>query len=325
MLQAGVVGCDAGDAPLTVGPLLRLESYEPVDGQGLDCDATEDGCGFPGNKPIQFRFDRWLLPSAVNRQSFQVGSVGAVGFAFSLPRYDLLRRSVTYRLDGDWGRGVVNDMRLYDSGEADASWGFRAYDGQPLDRTTVPEHILFRVASTVGLPIDAPAKKSCRDALSAFASAGCAASNCHHVAQGCRGDRCRHWPSAGLELDSADGLSGAIHRIARSTDRGPTSGEVTVSPERFGLNMPLIEPREPSLSLLMMRMLLGRDAYRDSDGHFVVKPPSVEEIERARSWFGVIGEMPPAEVGWPEGTSPFDIVSTLQQWVWGGADTSECE
>jgi hypothetical protein len=322
LAQALLVGCDAGEAPLALGPRPRIQSYQPKSGEGLDCDPTQAGCGFPLNRPLAFAFDRWLLPSTATRQSIRVGLVATNYTVFFEPMYDLITRTVGYRPTGGWDEGFVFDLQLYDSTTPEAEWGFRSYDGLLLDPTGLPEHILFRVgAPRSDLPAPRTVHTACRDALQAFAGAGCSASNCHRSYPTVSPQK---WPRAGLALDSGEGLTAAIGRVARATDRGAESGASATSSERFGVNLPLISAGEPSLSLAMYRMLLGRDAFHDQDGSYVVRPPAAEELERARSWFGVMGEMPPREVGWSSDASPIDIVNTIQNWIWDGATTTDC-
>jgi hypothetical protein len=322
LLQALLLGCDAGEAPLALGPRPRIIDYQPRPGEGLDCAPTQAGCGFALNRPLRFVLDRWLLPSTATRQSIRVGPVGTNGGVFWEPNYDLVTRTVTYRPIEGWDEGFIYDLQLFDPTTPNDGWGFRSYDGQLLDPKGLLPHILFRVAPPIQEVPVAPVHTTCGDALRAFAAAGCTASSCHRSAKSCTSSRC---PRAGLALDAAEGLSAAIGRVARATDRGAESGVAATMPERFGVNMAIIAAGEPSFSLLLYRMLLGRDAYRDRDRHFAVTPPSTEELERARSWFGVMSEMPPPEVGWPPAASPVELVNTIQRWIWDGAATSDCD
>lgn len=320
-------GCDAGEAPLAVGPRPRLLAYEPQPGQGMDCELAQPGCGFPVNRPLSFELDRWLLPTTATRQAIQVELVGTDSTVHWNPRYDVIRRSIGFFPEWNWDLGYVFDLRLYDASQPEESaWGFRSYDGQLLDRQGIPEHVLFRVRGPEERAPEPSLQTSCRQALAAFASAGCAASRCHAAAERCTGaEQCRGVPRAGLELDSASGLRATIRRLAKVTDRAARSGRSEVTSERFGWNMSLVEPGEPAFSFLVYRVLLGADAYRNRAGDFAVAPPPEEELERARSWFGVVEEMPPRDVGWPQGASPIEIVTTIRDWIHDGAVTTDCE
>ncbi|HEY5961471.1 MAG TPA: hypothetical protein VIV60_33160, partial [Polyangiaceae bacterium] len=177
ILSSGLAGCDAGEAPLNPGPPLHLEAYRPRAGEGLDCDAEAEDCGFAANQPLVFSFDRWLLPSTATRQSIRVGMAGTNYGVTWEPEYDLVTRTLTYRPNAGWDEGYTYDLQLYDAGSSD--WGFQAYDGQHLDRSGIPAHILFRVGRWGGTAPTTPARASCREALAAFAQAGCASANCH--------------------------------------------------------------------------------------------------------------------------------------------------
>lgn len=320
-------GCDAGEAPLAVGPRPRLLAYEPRAGEGMDCDLAASGCGFPVNRPLSFQLDRWLLPSTATRQAIQVELAGTDSTVHFNPSYDLIGRRISFFPQWNWDLGYVFDLSLYDPSQPEQSArGFRSYDGQLLDREGIPEHVLFRVGSPEERAAEPSVHTSCRQALAAFASAGCASSHCHAAAERCTAaEPCRGVPQAGLELDSAAGLRATIRRLANVTDRAAASGRSVVNSERFGWNMSLIEPGEPAYSFLVYRVLLGANAYRNRAGEFQVPPPPDEELERGRSWFGVVEEMPPREVGWPSGISPIEIVTTIHDWIREGAATTDCE
>jgi len=319
-----LVACDAGDPPLSLGPRPRIIHYQPQSGVGLDCVPGETGCGFPANQPLVFELDRWLLPSTATRQSIQVNALGTDGLVHWEPYYDLVTRTVTYRPGGGWAEGYLYDLKLFDSSLGEQGWGFRSYDGQLLNPIGIPEHVLFLVGPSIEQSVAAVSHTPCREALRAFAAAGCSSANCHRapVEGNSVGSKV---PCAGLALDSADGLAESIGRVARATDRGGLSGVSSVMPERFGFNMAVIKAGEPSLSLLAYRMLLGRDAYRRKDGELAVPPPSNEELQRTTNWFGVTGPMPPVDVGWPKDASPIDLVNTIQQWIQSGAPTDDCD
>jgi hypothetical protein len=320
-----VAGCDSGEAPLAIGPRPRLVDYQPRAGVGIDCDPADAGCGHPVNRPLSFRLDRWLLPNTATRQSLRLSAVASDIYVQLQPHYDLVTRTVDFYPQWNWDVDYIYDLRLYGVTPGDTDWGFRSYDGLLLDPIGIPSHILFRVGSDDGQSSVAPKYPTCRDALRAFADAGCTASNCHSAPGACTKDACQDLPRAGLALDSASGLADAIGRVAHATDRNGMSGVATINSERFGLNLPVIEAGEPAMGLLAYRMLLGRNAYRDRSGEFGVPPPSAEELERARSWFGVMDEMPPTDVGWPAGTSPIELTRLILQWIEHGAATSDCQ
>jgi hypothetical protein len=318
-----LASCDSGEAELSLGPALHLIEYKPRAGEGLDCDPAASDCGFAANEPLFFAFDRWLLPSTANPDSIRVGMASTPYGVYFKPVYDLVTRSIEFRPSGGWDEGYTYDLQLYEPHASAAEWGFRAYDGQRLDHAGIPPHNLFRVGPDVAQAGERSRAVNCREALAAFAQAGCTAANCHHSSPGSLGVGAAQ-PRADLALDTAAGLADAVGRVARATDRGAASGLALLSPKRFGIGLPIIEPGEPAYSLVMYRMLLSRDAYRRDDGSFGALPPSEAELERARSWLGVMGPMPPSDVGWPLGTSPVEIVRIIDAWVRGGASTEDC-
>ncbi|MGC4064541.1 MAG: hypothetical protein QM784_07840 [Polyangiaceae bacterium] len=263
-----------------------------------------------------FRFDRWLEPETATRQSIRLAASGAENAEFAEPWYEVLTRTITFRAGGVIP-GLVYLLELNDA-EQDPGWGFAAYDGRALERSSKSDVVVFRT----GPPdpkwdLTARARITCADALRVFRSSGCTASSCHGGSGGA--------PAAGLRLDDVAGLSAAIGRVARASDRAIEDGRVSIQPERFGLNMPLVLPWDPARSYLLYRVLLGEDAYRDAAGRFRVEPPSKAELDRATTWFGAMGPMPPVDVGYPPSVSPVDNVRVLESWIRDGADVSECE
>ena len=210
-------------------------------------------------------------------------------------------------------------LELADSETSPNGWGFTAYDRRSIARDVDSAAIVFRtgkVDPTISKVTDD--RRLCRDALSAFSRAGCTAAHCHHT-------RDDELPRANLRLDGKRGLVAALGRVAIATDRGGDSGRMTVSPERFGMNLPVIDAEQPAFSFLLYRMLLGQDAYRNARGQFEVLPPSPQELDFATSWFGAMGPMPPETVGFPKGVSPFELTRVIESWIRDGADTEYCE
>ena len=68
----------------------------PVDGTGAECDGNSPpDCGVPVDSPIELRFDRFLLPNTVNRQSLGVYSGRST--ARLEVTYDPVERVVAFR------------------------------------------------------------------------------------------------------------------------------------------------------------------------------------------------------------------------------------
>ena len=107
-LLACSVGCEVGEPPLALGENLELTRYAPQDSEGMDCDYRAAACGVPANRPLTFQFNRWLLPSTATRQSISLHADQATYAEFTLPKYELLTRTVTY-----WSAGrAVSRARL---------------------------------------------------------------------------------------------------------------------------------------------------------------------------------------------------------------------
>jgi hypothetical protein len=268
---------------------------------------------------VTFQFNRWLLPKTAIRQSVSVAIAPSTGVHFTEPHYDLLNRTVTYRAVGGLTANLVYVLKLLDSSIDPGGFGFKAYDESPLDRDGVPEAVYFRTKKAETRFIsEAREKTTCREALRAFSAAGCTSAQCHRGSEG-------ESSGSGLRLDTKNGLSAAIGKVARATDRGGDSGRAMETPPRFGINLPLIDAGEPSNSFLLYRILLGRDAYRNDTGDFEIEPISADELEYATTWFGAMGPMPPTSVGFPEGVSPVEVTRTIEKWIADGADTDLCE
>lgn len=310
-------------------PELHLLWATPRADQGLDCPSA--ACSPPAaDAPIVLQFDRWLAPNSPVRQSLDLRAGTASGPLLS-PRYDLLRRQVAYFPSEPLDVGLTYVVTPL-SNNLKVLGGFQSYDGGQLQLTEGQKSWVFRPGPSVGIHAEVP-QVSCRQVLNELRAAGCASGACHN-----RGDRrcgsggawdapqssCVTVPRAGLVLSDSAGLLAAIGRVARSSDRGPTSGKPMTSPARFGIGMPLIEPGRPELSFLLYRVLLSPELYNDAKRRHGVRPLDATELARASQWLGV-GPMPPSDVGWPRGSAPSSLVVALQSWVWGGAQTSDCE
>lgn len=310
-----LMGCDVAAPEWNLGPWLQVTAVSPRSGEGLDCDIeSESDCGAATNLPIVLSFNRWLLPSSATRQSLTLSTASAPLWYFNSPKYDLLRRSIQYTTRGGFSSGLTYTVTVTAASADESGFGFRAYDGAVLDTNTVPHPFVFRTRGPVSLP-EARAAVSCRMVRSAFAGAGCAKAGCH----------AGNAPAVGLALDTAKGIGWMVGRVARSADRGTSSGQVTVASDRFGVGMAIVQSASPQDSLLSYRVLLDRDAYRDATGEIVVEPPPDDELERVRTWFGVMGPMPPSRVGWAAGVSPVDLVRTILDWIEDGASNDDCE
>jgi hypothetical protein len=319
-------GCDYGprEQRTGLGPPLHIVATYPEDRAGIDCPSSEPTCGVPIDAPLELRFDRFLLPTTAVRQSivYYTGrSRNAVVLDPSLPEltptYDPIERVVRFTLPE---RATLVPNTLYTvefpvAGVPAApprdvpvlAWGFRAFDGAPLDEQGI-RRISFRTGEH-RRAATAVAPPTCDDVLSIF---HCEGRGCIPGEVGCA--TCHlddgHAPH-GLVLTGGETLrQTAIGRVAHQTETGSTTGVPLEAAERFGSGMPVIDPLRPENSYLLYKLLIGASAYDSRTGdtsrcsdYSVALPseptgdrcpaPPAEELARLRSWF-VIGEpMPP--------------------------------
>jgi hypothetical protein len=300
---------------VTAGPSLRLVSSYPENGAGFDCDPSDPSCGVPLDVSLEFRFDRFLLPTTVVRQSLSFRS----GTASVIPRlgeevapaYDVFERVARYTLpEGE----LLEPHSAYTVElfvpKSDDGGGFRAFDGAPLAGEEPLRISFFTGVSASSAPSES-AELGCEDAFCiAFGAAepgcalplerGCAEGGCHRDG----GDA----PMA-LVLDTPEAFERTARlRVAHGAETGPTTGVTSAASNRFGVTMPLVDPGRPDNSYLLYKLLLSPGAYEPSDDsedactgtryQAAVDPelcfaPPAAELERLSHWF-VQGEpMPP--------------------------------
>ncbi len=294
---------------------LGITALDPSPAQGLNCDGGD--CGFAPDAPIRVKFDRWLLPTTAVRQSISLYTEGTQLGVFLMPDYDVTARVLGYRADTPLSPGTVYILQFSDADKDPNGFGFRSYDGDSLGQS---QQFAFRTASALA---SSPSTSnaiahavSCRDVLTAMASAGCTNSGCHSGNQ----------PRMGLALDTSIGLNTtAIDQVAHETESGTELTQQAVSGGRFGVQMPVIDAGRPENSYLMYKLLISRwlnrdiDAHADPDDPFATGALSQSEVEEARAWFIDFGAMPPDDVGYPDGVSPSDFVNILGTWIRAGA------
>lgn len=328
-----VAGCDYGARELrsSLGPPLHVVATYPADGAGIDCSSSKPTCGVPIDTPLELRFDRFLLPETAVRQSivYYTGRARTPvlldpSLPELIPSYDPLERVVRFLLP-EGATLVPNTLYTVEfpvAGVAAApprdvpvlDWGFRAFDGAPLDEQGILR-ISFRTGEhRAAAPVPPPptcdeivALLRCEGTGQACRSpgnAGCA--SCHVDAK-------LAWH--GLRLTSRDNLvDTAIGHVAHQTEVGSTTGVALDQPERFGAAMPIIDPYRPENSYLLYKLLIGPSVYGPSLGEIqdcasaysVAVPseamgarclePSEAELERLRTWFVRGDRMPPPDV-----------------------------
>ncbi|HWP07280.1 MAG TPA: hypothetical protein VNN72_16120 [Polyangiaceae bacterium] len=297
-------------------------SSEPANGAGLDCDPFADDCGVPTDTAITLRFDRFLLPSSAVRQSMSVYTGVQTNPALPVtnqraelsPRYDLIERSVRYVFPAGFALHPKTlytiELPIYTE---QTGFGFRAFDGAPLEGSTPVRLAFFTGLGPAGAPAPSPAPPACDDVLALFD--GCL--ECHGALGGDAA------PHMGLSLDGWDDIqTTAIAKVAHQTEIGETTGVTNEAPLRFGVNMPIIDPERPDNSYLMYKLLLRPEAYEpgaptDCEEPESCSPPDGEELERLRAWF-VRGE-PMPETAPGESFIDHAALASLQSFIRGGA------
>lgn len=324
------VACDVATPERGLGAqgLVALSTY-PRDAEGTDCaPQSEGGCGVPVDAVIEIRFDRFLAPDTAVRQSIRLFTGTDRNQRFDLaPEYDLVERVLRYRLTG----GSLAGQTLYTAElvvpEQPGDFGFRAFDGAPLEPGPVPLRFSFFTAAASETAPNQPAETpleppSCAEVARLFVEAGCAAGACHDAIDA----------PVGLGLGSADDLGETlVGRVARETETGPFAAVPLEDPPRFGVNMPRVDAGRPSNSYLFYKLLLSPDAFASASGestcqsrYRVALPPgecplpSDEERRRLSEWFVLGDPMPPPNfaAARPLGREGLDA---LHRWIAKGA------
>jgi hypothetical protein len=268
---------------------------DPPDGAGVGCDGADPDCGVPTDVSVTLSFNRFLRPDTAIRQSiaFYTGSPSNPAPPISAtrpevtPRYDVMERSVRFVLPPGF---TLQPHALYTVelpiADSDGAFGFRAFDGAPLaGKTSV--RISFFTGSGPSAP-PARAVPSCADFVELLS--GCVAPSCHGDGDG--------GPALGLSFDGVDALRAtAVGQPAHEAETGDTTGLAEQNPERFGVNMPIIDPGRPDNSYLMYKLLIGTAPYELAPGAACpagerCEAPEPAEIARLRTWF-VRGEPMP--------------------------------
>lgn len=300
---------------------MRLVASQPAANEGTEC-TTDDPpeCGVPINTDIILRFDRYLRPASAVRQSIEIFTGSTSNWAgVLLPEYDVVERVVVYRLTQALEPGTLYTIRLR-SPDEESRFGFQAFDGAPLAEGEAPLTFNFFTRRSrslePGIPLEA--SPSCERIAELFREAGCASSACHSGTA----------PPMGLELGSVQSVAGAVGQVARQTELGASVGRPLRNPDRFGLQMPLMDPGQPANSYLLYKLLLSERshwlAHDEPDlcnSRYQVPlgptciPPQASELVRLREW-AILGDpMPPA------GTALFrPDLRELQRFIAAGAN-----
>ena len=346
-LAALLIGCDLGDrddAPAQ-GPPLHLVAVTPAADEGLECTVDSPGdCGVVPDARIELRFDRFLDPATAAAEAVLVTYTGiSDAYVQMEAHYDLVERVLVLSLPlgHQWWRGIRYGVRILVPDD-EGAFGLRAFDGAALSETgSVPLEWSFRVRWGDPEPRpEPPAKPTCADVRDRFARAGCQSAVCHQpaslgncppgYARADPDDDCVGVPRMGLDLSSSDGLlATAIDQVAHQAETGPGMGTPLENPDRFGVQMPVLDPGRPANSYLMYKLLRNRAIWSGSacESRFTVPlagecpTPSQAQLDRLREWF-VRGEpMPPFGSG---GLTRSDL-ELVHSWISFGAPMQDCE
>jgi hypothetical protein len=288
---------------------------------------------------LRLRFDRFLLPSTVLRQSMclrpNLGDVETytqcTGGVFLQPSYDPVRREIVLRqepgsrlaLDTIYKLTLfVPDIEGDCTPEDPVSCGIRAFDRAPLEQAYT---FTFQTAASDpgNVPDEAPPPADfCGPDGVVGSLVGCAYSPCHAPA--------KDGPGAAAGLDFSGLVTGdtypldatAINRVAHQTQVGEHADDVEGTPARFGRAMSIIDAGDrgvsgsPGNSYLIYKLLTGPsveaapDDIRPGDG----------EIARLRA--SVVVGLPMS----PDGSAltPAQLLA-LSNWIARGAPTPSCQ
>jgi hypothetical protein len=307
---------------------------------------------------LTIRFDRFLDPISVARQSLCVaGSTTEVndatqcieGRAFEQPVYDPVHRTVTLYLPEGQSLPLATKHTitlLAPPAEAgDLDFGFRAFDGAPLDATTAIQFTTVdadpdgpverpstadrfcqaaacadgsevtpavRACQDLCEPMDADCRDACCPPGASALLAGCAYTTCHASS----GSEATALGAAmGLELVNADFIRlTAIGKTAHQTHQGEHADDGDQNPARFGRAMPIIDPGSAGNSYLMYKVLAHPDFLRLAGGGL-----DPAEQQRLRSTLVVGMPMPAVEFS---SLSKLQHYEALSAWIAQGAATT---
>jgi hypothetical protein len=238
--------CDAGKQrnQKVQGPLVSLVEVNVGQNKPL-----------ASNDAIRLRFDRYLLPSTITRQSFVLTEQNGAPIDASIVTFDPVSLTVTLRRDpknASWVK-VNQPYRLHLAHPDDNPQGFglRAIDGAPINPNGVRD-IGFTVSADV-LPserVDPPRIDFCADVFPIFNSKCGAGSPCHGGTEGV---------AAGLGLTTTDGIKNSLlnGRVAQGSNTGARA-QSTPAGRVFGVDMPLVDPEgDAANSWLLYKILLA--------------------------------------------------------------------
>ena len=293
---------------------------------------------YPREKAMRIRFDRYMRPTSVIRQSVLVtsGLIDADSgtsngpVIFFEPVYDPYERMLVYQLSpgARWTSTTLHSV-VYEPPEDESDvTGFSAFDGAPLseeisfsfmtsdavsdpDNDVDDERPWVRFCETDDAPDELPAAFE-------VLRGRCASSGCHGGEQ----------PVLGMDLGTDSGIRDTATRVvARQTLRGASVGAPVAESRRFGDDMPRLDPFNAGNSYMVYKLLVndanhpGEDETGDDPwlgGLPPPGPPPQDELDRLRAWFVQGQPMPPEDSLRPE------EMRSLVRWILRGAETHAC-
>ncbi len=325
-----VLACDR-DAPEPTSdrPALKVLETRP----------EPQDAAFPLERALRMRFDRYLRPTSVVRQSVVVtpslidAETGAPKgpTVFFEPVYDPYDRIVVFQLASRarWVPSTLHSVRLLaPKDEADIA-GFRAFDGAPLDEQVDYSFMTGAAVTDPTQDVDdvLPRVRYCEEddglttlpAVATVLGSSCSLAGCHGSS-----------PMLGLDLSGPMAIRNtAVRVVARQTMTGPSVAAPVTNPSRFGDDMPRLEPGNAGNSYLVYKLLV-QESNHPAAGETVDAPdpwlggiapsgpPPREELSRLRAWF-VRGE--PMPLG---GHLEPDEMRAIVRWILQGAPTPDC-
>jgi hypothetical protein len=325
-----VLACDR-DAP-------EPSTFRP-DLQILETRPEPQDTAFPLERALRLRFDRYLLPPSVVRQSVVVtpslidAETGAPKgpTVFFEPVYDPCDRIVVFQLASRarWVPSTLHSVRLLAPRDQADVAGFRAFDGAPLAEQVDFSFMTGDAVTDPSEDVDdvMPRVRYCEEdeglttlpAVASVLRSSCALAGCHGSS-----------PMLGLDLSGSTAIrSTAVRVVARQTMTGPSVAAPVTNPSRFGDDMPRLEPGNAGNSYLVYKLLVHAGNHPATGetldapdpwlgGMAPPGPPPLAELSRLRSWF-VRGE--PMPLGGHLGP---DEMRAIVRWVLQGAPTADC-
>ncbi len=279
---------------------------------------------------IQLAFDRYLDPTTVTRQSFQLRDETGLAVLIPLVTYDPVARVVTISSPNPAGADWVVPGQPYklvfpvpqDAGDI---FGVRAIDGAVLDPST-PEAIGFLATAATGRK-PPPSVDFCTDVLPLLRSA-CATAGCHSS------------PGAGQPASAPEGLvldtAAGVQATALGLAGHLVSDGARIGPGRttgvFPSDMPIVDPYNPGDSFLLYKLLIGpvggpaRDTSpcNASFGSFDYGPTAPVSAEETARLGDLVPGMPMPHANGDATNTPLgqDELERVELWIAEGAKTT---